>query len=370
MMQPIDLGDPVISESFNEDFQFEEDMEEVPKLTVRDRIAAACVEGGSRFGVYASRKLRRVKNVLLDNGPPIDDSWDILEDEEDIRASGKSKKKTKSTEYHSFVSSAPSGNERPRTAKLVHHVEQRVACKETAVPPQQSIRQPTEPAKKMVAPIQSGMEPAKKPADIEIVSPANQMPSAPAKAPAKSRTADVKQRTEQQTEQQAKQQMAQSTPKAVESHKAKVVETPPVKPVPKSVDSPVVEPVVEPVDGPVVKSAVKAVEKPADKPAAKPIIAIDEVTTKPAERTAEEPVDKVVEKPVDKVVQKPIDKVSEQQPTAKAAEKPTETVVVPAKQKGKQKKKKGKYQGEDWLEEVEALQKASGPSRFLAALPR
>ncbi|KAK4198403.1 hypothetical protein QBC40DRAFT_341329 [Triangularia verruculosa] len=119
MMQPIDLGDPVAAETPDSDF--EDNMDEIPMPSMRDRITAACVEGAIiPFSLFTSRKFRRVKNALLDSGPPIDDSWEIItsEEEEEARSGRKEEKAGHSTsKYHSFMSSAMSGNERPRKAK-------------------------------------------------------------------------------------------------------------------------------------------------------------------------------------------------------------------------------------------------------------
>ncbi|KAK4171613.1 hypothetical protein QBC36DRAFT_198954 [Triangularia setosa] len=241
-MHPVDLGDPVVPEHVDDDY--EDDMEEIPMLTMRDRITAACVEGGiTRFSLLASRKLRRVKNAFLYSRPSIDDSWEYLtaEEQEEACTEGKEQKKFRDSVYHSFVSSAWSGNAKPHRARTdaivsgqeagVHHAEHRTARKEMAM----TLQHPMEPPKEK--------EPPKQPAGFEIAPLARQAG-------------------------------------------------------PKSADSNIIKPVIQPVDKFTDKRLTTtdkfAVEKP-----------IEKAVEKPIEKAVEKPIEKAVEKPIEKATEKP-----------------------------------------------------------------
>ncbi|KAK4677706.1 hypothetical protein QC764_301150 [Podospora pseudoanserina] len=117
MMHPVDLGSPVTPPG--DDHWDDDDLVEVSMPRTRDNIKAACIENGiAAFSLYASRKFRRVKNALLYDSAPIDDSWETInwDEEQEDRMQGKEQGKGKGMApvYYSFVSSALSGNEKPR----------------------------------------------------------------------------------------------------------------------------------------------------------------------------------------------------------------------------------------------------------------
>ncbi|KAK0665215.1 hypothetical protein QBC41DRAFT_328216 [Cercophora samala] len=358
MMQPVDLGSPIAPE-VNEDWE-DDDLVDVSMPKRRERIEAVCVEDGiAAFSLYASRKFRRLKNTLFYDSAPIDDSWEYItaEEEQEARTGRKEQVKAKNSDgYHSFASFSLSGNQKPRRART----DIAVNGQETRAP----YAEHRTAARELTAPLLPRAEASRKTetrhqsAGFELAPPSRQVLPGALK--------------ERQAMASIPQNHVITNPESF--HTENTVESSAGKATPRAADQPVM-----PGNSPMAISVPKHIDSGIDKLAGKSRVAIDAAASKFAEKPTGDFIDKAaqklkmksVEKPAEKSAEKAVEKTVEKtvEKAPAEVEKPAQPVAAPVKQKGKQKKKNRKYQDEDWLDEVEALQKTDSAEKGLDELP-